>query len=116
MWQQLIALIIILFFLSRLFIQKKKSNINNFEFNFWASFWFLAALAIIFLKQIDIFVSKLGFSSTGINFLLYLATMVLFYLIFKLRLRLNNLENKLTKLTRSIAINEELEKEKKNKE
>ncbi|NCD00902.1 DUF2304 domain-containing protein [bacterium] len=112
MWQQIIALIIILFFVSRLLIQKKKKNINLSEFIFWNIFWILAALAIIFLKQIDVFVSKLGFSSTGINFLLYLATMILFYLIFKLRLRLNNLENKLTKLTRSIAINEELEKEK----
>jgi hypothetical protein len=112
MWQQIIALLIITFFLSRLFVQKKKKNINFSEFVLWIIFWLLAALAIIFLKQIDIFVSGLGFSSTGINFLLYLATMILFYLIFKLRLRLNNLENKLIKLTRNTAINEELTKEK----
>ncbi len=104
MWQQIIALILIIFFVWRLFIQRNKKQISYNEFSLWLVFWLLGASAIVFIRQIDIFVEKLGFSGAGINYLVYLAIIVLFYLIFKLRLKIAKLEKQLTEIVRKISL------------
>jgi hypothetical protein len=103
MLQQTIALIIIAFFLLRLIKQKQKKEINANEFFLWLFFWFLSALAIIFLKKIDALVASLGFSGSGIDILLYIGVISLFYFIFKLRLRLEKMENNISELVRQEA-------------
>jgi len=105
MLQQIIALIIIAFLLARQFLAKKKSLISNYEFIFWLVFWLLATAAIILLKWIDQAVASLGFSGTGIEVLFYLGVVVLFYLIFKLRLKLEKIEKDITKIVREITLN-----------
>ncbi len=104
MLQQIVALIIIVFFLARLFWQKKKNLIGYNEFYFWLVFWGLSALAVVFLKYIDIAVAKLGFSGSGIEILLYIAVIALFYFIFKLRMKLEKIERDMTKVVREISI------------
>jgi hypothetical protein len=104
MFQQIIALIVIAFFLGRLFWQKRKNHINRAEFYFWLLFWSLAAVAIIFIKWIDEFIAGLGFSSQGIDVLFYIAVILLFYLIFRIRLRLESMEKDITRITREISI------------
>ncbi len=76
------------------------------EFYFWLIFW-LGSLALVFgLKQLDAFVRWLGFSASGIQVLLYLGVAVLFYLIFRLRLRLERMEENITKMVESMALAE----------
>lgn len=104
MLQQIIALIIIAYFLARLFWQKQKKRINANEFIFWLVFWLLAAGAIVSLKWVDKFVADLGFSGSGIDVLFYIAVVILFYLIFKVRLRQERQEKEITKITRKIAL------------
>lgn len=105
MWQQIIALVFILFFLIRLIQQKKNQDLKQNEFILWLSFWLIGALAIIFIKQLDKFVANLGFSGAGINFLLYLSLFTLFYLVFKLRLKIAKLDSQITKIVREITLN-----------
>ncbi|MFA7702215.1 MAG: DUF2304 domain-containing protein, partial [Patescibacteria group bacterium] len=97
-------LLIIVFFLTRLINQKKKNQITKNESIFWFIFWILAALAVIFLKTIDKVVAALGFSGSGINFLLYIAVMILFYFIFKMRLKMVKIEKDITNITREVAL------------
>jgi len=104
MFQQILALVIIAFFLIRLFWQKQKKQIRANEFIFWLVFWCLAAILILSLKWIDKLVANLGFSGSGIDILFYISVIILFYLIFKLRLRLVKIEKDITKLVRNIAI------------
>jgi len=104
MFQQILALIIIAFFLARLFWQKQKRQLGAGEFIFWLIFWLLAASAIISLKWIDRLVADLGFSGSGIEVLLYLGVAILFYFIFRLRLRLEKIERDITKIVREVAI------------
>jgi len=105
MLQQIIAIVIILFFVLKLNTQKRKKEISNNEFYVWLLFWFLALMAIIFIRKIDSLVKILGFSGSGINFLIYLAVMALFYLVFRLRLNIAKLDKNLTDLVRTITIN-----------
>ena len=104
MLQQIIALIIIAFFLARLLWQKQKKQIGANEFIFWLIFWLLSAGAIITLKWIDKLVASLGFSGSGIDILIYAAVIILFYFVFKLRLRFEKMEKDITKIVRHIAL------------
>ncbi len=104
MLQQVIAIIIIIFFISRLAAQKKKNQIGKNEFFLWLAFWIVAAAAIIFIKQIDRFVAWLGFSGAGINFIIYIAVLALFYLVFRLRLDLAKMDRNLTEIVRQITL------------
>ncbi len=106
MLQQILAVIIIAFFVFRLLTQKQKQEITAPEFFLWLTFWLLAGLAVIFIKQIDQLVAYLGFSGSGINFLIYLAVLALFYLVFRLRLALAKTDQELTKLARQITLND----------
>lgn len=104
MLQQIIALIIIAFFISRLFWQKQKNYLGVNEFLFWLVFWLLTAGLIIFLKSIDRLVSSLGFTGSGIEVLLYLSVAMLFYLVFRLRLRFEKIEKDITTIVKNIAL------------
>lgn len=104
MFQQAIALAFIAIFIWRLSLQKKKKQIGNNEFILWFAFWLAGALAIIFIRSLDKILVNLGFSGSGINFLLYLAVISLFYLVFKLRLKISKLEKDLSDLVREITL------------
>jgi len=104
MLQQGIALIFIAIFIWRLLVQKKKKQISGNEFILWLSFWLLGAVAIILIRVLDKLLVSAGFSGSGINFLLYLAVISLFYFVFKLRLKISKLEKNLTDLVREITL------------
>jgi len=105
MLQSFIAIVIILFFLSRTFWQKQKGELTKNEFIFWLAFWVLALLLILNLKFLDRLFATWGFSSSAIQVLLYLAVTLLFYFIFRLRLRLQQIEKNITKIVEHLAIN-----------
>lgn len=105
MLQQYIAIAVIFFFLFRLVWQKKKKQLESSEFLFWFIFWFLAGIVILNLRLVDQLVASFGFSSSGINVLLYISVIVLFYLMFRIRLRQEKMEREITKIVKNIAIN-----------
>lgn len=106
MLQQIIAIIIILFFVVRLFLLKKNKKIAGGEFIFWLAFWILAAASVLFLKSLDRFVAGLGFSASAINILVYVAVIILFYMNFRLRLKVEKMDKDITKLIRALALDE----------
>jgi len=104
MLQQIIAILIIVFFLIRLFKQKRNGQITPNEFSIWLIFWLIALIAIILLKQIDILVADLGFSGTGINILVYLAVLALIYLVFRMRLNIAKMEKNISELNQALTL------------
>jgi len=103
--QQIIALALIIFFLIKLFRQRKKNIISINEFRFWLGFWSISAIAIVFIKELDKLLKALGFSASGINFLAYTSILILFYLVFRLRLKIVKIEKDITKIIRDEALN-----------
>lgn len=106
MLQQIIAFIIILYFIAKLSIQKKRGVVSSREYAFWLIFWLASFSAIMLLRPLDRLVGRLGFSGTGIEVLLYLSVAVLFYFIFRIRLRLEKMEKNITTIVRSLAMPE----------
>ncbi|PIP33404.1 hypothetical protein COX69_02830 [Candidatus Falkowbacteria bacterium CG_4_10_14_0_2_um_filter_48_10] len=103
MGQQAIALLFILFFITRLILQKRRGALSGPAFVFWLSFWLIAGLLVVFIRSIDRIVSAAGFSSSGINVLLYLAVAWLFYLSVKLNIKISVLDKNITILTRALS-------------
>lgn len=104
MLQQILAFAIILYFVLKLVGQKRNKSINNYEFLLWLVFWLSAGTAVIFIKQIDKVVARLGFSGSGIDVLIYLSMAILFYLVFRLRIRMEKQERNITKIIRNLSI------------
>ncbi len=105
MFQQIIALIIIIFFIIKLFSQKQNNQISKNEFLLWITFWIIASISIISIKWIDLALSMIGVSGSGIEILFYISVIIIFYLIFKIRIKLEKQKQEITKLTRHIALN-----------
>lgn len=106
MFQQVIALIVIAFFLARLLLLKKKGKVPTAEFFFWLIFWSLAAVSVLSLRWLDKVVADLGFSASAINILVYVAVIALFYLNFRLRLKMERLDRAITAVSRKMALDE----------
>lgn len=104
MIQQLLAILIILFLLFKLIWQKRNKQIFVNEFIFWLLFWIIALLAVVFIKKIDNIVANLGFSGSGIDVLLYISIVVLFYWVFSMRLKLEKMDRNITKIIREISL------------
>lgn len=103
MLQEILALIVIFFFLARLGWQLWHEQIPRGQFFFWLTFWLIAGVLIIFIRQIDALAARLGFSSSGIELLLYIAVAVIFYYLFRLRLKLERMDQHITQLAREIS-------------
>jgi len=104
MLQQILAIIIIVFFLIRLFKQKNKQTINGSEFSLWLFFWLTALGAIIFIRKIDALLAYLGFSGAAINFLVYLAILALIYQVFRMRLKIAKMNKNISALNQAITL------------
>jgi hypothetical protein len=104
MTQQIIALIVIIFFIIKQAQAYRKEAIAKSEFYFWLIFWIAAGLVIVSLSTIDRLVAQLGFSASGISVLTELAVAILFYFIFRMRLRIAKLEKDITRIVEAIAI------------
>ncbi|MFA6131749.1 MAG: DUF2304 family protein [Patescibacteria group bacterium] len=103
MAQLLVAAVIILFFLAKLYWQKRKGAVSTSEFIFWFVFWVASLVLVAFLKQLDQLVASFGFSVSAIQVAVYLAIAVLFYLIFRVRIKLEKIEENLTKINEAVT-------------
>jgi len=103
MTQIIAAIFIICFFIGKLYGQKRKGTVSTGEFIFWLCFWLGSLVLVLFLKQLDHLVASFGFSVSAIQVAVYLAIAVLFYLIFRVRLKLERLDENLTKINEEFA-------------
>jgi len=104
MLQQIIAIVIIAFFIIRLFEQKRKKAVGGNELLLWLSFWIIALMAIIFIKQIDALVAYLGFSGAAINLLVYFAILALLYQVFRMRLKIAKMDKNISELNQALTL------------
>jgi len=100
---QYIATGIIVIILIQLLIQVLKDRAQLFKLLFWGIFW---GIALIFIWLPTNTIDKLGqlFGvGRGIDVLVYLSIIFLFYYIFKQNEKINKLEKEVTRIVREIA-------------
>jgi small membrane protein len=109
---QVMLIIFSLFALTRVILRLKDKHIKLSEFIFWSILWILVIIVAIIPTLFASVASLFGISS-GIMLLVYVSIIIIFYLVFRLYVKLEHQGQDITKLTRSIAINKELKKGKK---
>ncbi|MFC1690537.1 DUF2304 domain-containing protein [Nanoarchaeota archaeon] len=106
---QIILLIFGLFALSRAVIRYKKKDISIKELLFWGIIW-LAVIVFSIMPNSLNYLSRFFGIGRPIDLLIYGSIILLFYLIFRLYVKIDNIEQEITKVTRATAINKEKKK------
>lgn len=99
-----------LFAASRVILRFKGKEISWKETLFWLSIWF-TILAIVIFPGLSISFAKLIGIGRGVDSAFFIAILLLFYLIFRLYVKIDNIDKNLTSL--SIKISKELHNKKK---
>jgi len=102
----IIKIIIILFIVFtswRTILRFKKRDITSRELVIWLIFWALVAVATLIPKETDIIAQWLGVGR-GADLLVYLSIIVLFFVVFKIIVKLEKIDRDMTKIVRSTAL------------
>ncbi|MBU1199372.1 MAG: DUF2304 family protein [Nanoarchaeota archaeon] len=113
---QIIIIIFALFALSRAFLRFKDNKLTKTEFLFWAVLW-VAIIIVSFLPSILNPLSQVFGIGRAVDVIIYISIIALFYLMFRLYVKIESMEKNMTGIVRKMAINNEKDniKKKKNK-
>ena len=100
---QVIIIIAIVLILPRTFLQYRAKKIKLRELIFWTLFW-LIVLVVALLPQTVNFVADYLGVGRGVDVAIYAAIIVLFYIVFRIFVRLDKLEKDITKIVRHLAL------------
>jgi small membrane protein len=99
---QIIALLFSFFALTRVVLRARDQKLTIVEAIFWNFIWIGLAVTAIF-PDISVFIAKLLGIGRGVDFIVYSSIGLMFYLIFRLYIKLEDLEQEITKLVREIS-------------
>jgi hypothetical protein len=103
---QVILIIFLLFAFSRVFLRFREGSVGSGAFLFWSGIWLLALVGVIEPGFTTYFANRLGIGR-GVDVIIYLSVLLLFYLMYRTNVHLENLRHEITKLTRKIALDRE---------
>lgn len=104
MFQQVIALAVILFLGYKLYSASRTKVLSRFELILYGSFLAALAFVVFNIKYLDSVLLTFGFSSSGIAFLFYASVPLLAYWLFRLTIRQRQASRELTRLVRALAL------------
>lgn len=103
---QLILAIFLLFAVSRVYLRFREGTINLGAFLFWIGLWVLALFSI-FCPDFTTYWAQLLGIGRGVDVILYISIALLFYLIFRINVMIENLHEEISKVVREVALKEE---------
>jgi hypothetical protein len=102
---QVIAIIFALFALVRVILKLKRKKLTINEFIFWASMWVILLVISIFPDVSHVIAGFFGFGR-GLDFFIVASILIIFYLIFRIFIKLEEIDSRITRLARNIALKE----------
>lgn len=106
---KILLIVLILIIITRVFDRYKKRDIQKNELIAWLVFWVIAAGFVAWPDASSWLALTLGVGR-GVDLMVYLAIMLVFYLIFRLFVRIEHMEQDITKLVQELALKNEKEK------
>lgn len=100
---QILSSLFVIFALWRLIVKFRRSELKPSQFILWFVFWLSAGIAFLTPALLTKFANLLGIGR-GTDLVLYLAVVVVFYLIFKIFVRLEKMERNITQVIRSSSL------------
>ena len=100
---QILIILFALFAFSRAVLRLKGGEIKTKEFFLWSIVW-IAVIVVAAHPSTAMFVSSALGIGRAVDLLLYASIIILFYLMFRLYVKTEKMEQGITKLAREIAI------------
>jgi hypothetical protein len=102
---QIILLSLAVFIIGVVILRYRQRRIGTFAFLSWLLLWSVAAVVILFPNSTMGVAHFLGIGR-GADLVLYVGAMLIFYLIFRLFARLEQMDRNMTKIVRTLALRE----------
>ncbi len=100
---QIILLIFLIFALTRVVLQLKQKHITPTAFVFWGTV-FVAAMVGVIKPQVTSEIARILGIGRGADIVIYFSIAIVFYLIFRLTIIIEELRYDITKVLREIAL------------
>lgn len=106
MGSQIILSIVILFILLKTWRSYKRKQLSNSFFILWVLVWLIGLFAIYYPGLLSTIAGVLNIGR-GVDFALYVSIILIFYLIYKINLKIEKINRDLTRIVRKIAVKNE---------
>jgi small membrane protein len=100
---EVVAVIFALFALSRVILRLKDGNLTRREFVFWMLVWIILGVIVFVPNTVTAVAHWFGIQQ-GMNLVVTISIMLLFYMLFRLYVKVENTEQEITKLVRQISL------------
>lgn len=102
-YTQLLISIFIVFTISRAVLRFREGKISYFALLGWTFLWLLTVL-IVWKPDVTTHIAKILGIGRGADLILYGSIVLLFYLIFRVYVKIEDIERQITQLARKIAL------------
>ena len=100
---QIAALVFAVIYIARVLILWRTNKTHGRTALFWFVVWLAVLFVVFFTPVIDALSKPIGVGR-GIDLVVYISILVLFFVVFQLNMKLDRLEREITKLVREIAL------------
>jgi hypothetical protein len=101
-----------LFAWSRVYLKFRANLMNQKELAFWSILWFSVIIIVFVPGKTTVLANFLGMGR-GFDALAFIAIIALFYAVYRLYSKTNDLEREITELVRQISLRHQIKKKKK---
>lgn len=102
---QLLLVVFALFAIAKTFRQFKHGKLTLAFLFLWIVFWLIVGVVVVLPKTTDTLARFVGVGR-GVDAIMYISIIALFYFVFRLLVRIEEVEREITKLVRTLAIYE----------
>ncbi len=107
---QAVAAIFALFALSRVYLRFAERKLSSLSFVFWVAIWVGGVIFILFPDITTRFAKLVGIGR-GVDVVIYASIAILFYLIFRIYIKIEDTQKQITEVARKMALHENGQKE-----
>jgi hypothetical protein len=100
---QILFILFILFAISSVIKRRRDGLLGPKGFVFWAGFWALAALAILWPNSTTVLANYLGIGR-GADLILYVSLAIMFFALFRLHIKIESIGRDVTTVVREHAL------------
>lgn len=102
---QIVVSIFVAMNMWRIYSQLKAQKINFSGFFWWLILW-IAILIVFWVPDSTGYLAQLLGITRGADLMIYVSVLLIFYLLFKISVRLNKIEESITRIVRGRALSE----------
>ena len=102
---QFLLVVFALFAITKTFRQFKNGKLTLAFLFLWIAFWMIVGVVVVLPQTTDTLARFVGVGR-GVDAIMYISIIALFYFVFRLLVRIEEVEREITKLVRTLAIHE----------